>query len=114
MPLAIIWHDPRPSGVRMCEFQHAGQCVEIKAAVCVQSLWKGELESPEWLADRDAWAQEKAQAIADRMDYEASAEGLEAKAQEEYDSLANEIQAATDRRAELKSEYPNLVDSLEP
>lgn len=112
MAITITWQPPRPSGVRMCEFEHAGQRVEMKAAVCVQNEWKGEADSVLWIADRDAWAQTHAQAIIDRMDYAASPEGLKAVAQEEYDRGQDEIDTATARRAELKTEYPDLTDSV--
>ncbi len=106
----ITWQPPRPSGVRLCEFEHDGQRVEMKAAVCVQNTWKGKADSVDWLVDRDAWAQTNAQAIADRMDYAASAEGIKAVAQEEYNNLQGDINTATDRRAELKAEYPDLTE----
>jgi len=108
----ITWQPPRPSGVRMCEFEHNHQRVEMKAAVCVQKTWKGKPESTDWLKDRDAWAQKHAQIIADRMDFEASSAGLKAKAQEEYDHLADEIQVAMDRRRDLKDKHPDLTDTL--
>ena len=111
--LEIIWHDPRPSGACLCEFQHAGQRVDMKAAVCVQNTWKGKPGSVDWLKDRDTWAQVHAQIITDRMDYEASPEGIKAKAQEEYDQLQDEIDMATIRQAELKAEYPDFTDSVE-
>ena len=84
----------------------------MKAAVCVQNTWKGEPDSVDWLKDRDTWAQSHAQTIADRMDYEASPEGIKAKAQEQYDNLKAEIDTATEKRAELKEQYPDLTDSV--
>ena len=59
--IKITWHDPRPSGAQYCEFWHAGQRVEMKAALCVRKLWQSEV-------DRDAWAQTNAAAIIERMD----------------------------------------------
>ncbi len=85
----------------------------MKAAVCVQNGWKGEPDSAKWLIDRDAWAQEKGQAIADRMDYAASPAspaGLRAAAQAEYDREQDEIDRATTRREELLGEHPDLTE----
>ena len=112
MAISITWQAPRPSGVRMCAFRHNGQSVEMKAAVCVQNTWTGEPDSAEWLIDRDAWAQEHAQAIIDRRDYEASPARRRAAAQEEYDREQDEIDRATERRAELKVEYPDLTEGV--
>ena len=112
MAITITWHDPRPSGVRLCEFEYAGHPVEMKAAMCVQNEWEGGPESVSWIVDRDAWAQTHAQIITDRMDYAASPEGLKASAQEEYDREQDEIDRATTKRAELKTEYPDLTDRV--
>jgi predicted nucleic acid-binding Zn-ribbon protein len=39
------------------------------------------------------------------MDYAVSPEGIKAAAQEEYDQLQGEIDAATERQAELEAEH---------
>ena len=109
MDISITWHPPRPSGVRTCHFEHDGKRVEMSAAVCVQKTWKGKPGSETWLKDRDTWAQEHAATISARLDYESSPEGIKRKAQAEYDRLQDQIDAATQRRAKLKIDYPDLV-----
>lgn len=104
----ITWIAPRPSGVRIAKFRHNGQAVEMSASVAAQNEWSGEVDSLGWIVDRDAWAQQQGQIIADRMDFAASPAGLRATAQEEFDQQQDDIDQATVRRAELLAEHPGL------
>ena len=102
--IEIAWEQGERKGIRWCSFEYLHVRHRMKAAACVTKLWKTE-------KDADAWAQANAQAICDRLDYAASAAGLKAAAETEYRQLKDDIDGATDERADLKEQYPDITDS---